>query len=129
MPYVITTKQPYLDAMWDPEDPLPPRESRYAVATWEKAREVSRARIGEWSGRMPRTWLEPLALYVGQAEKLPENGGTIGPLPDGTVIEVKRADWCDLIDGMVERGDDYGDIPEGGAQEILDAFNTREGDR
>lgn len=30
---------------------------------------------------------------VSAAEALPEPGGMIGPLPDGTVIEVERVSW------------------------------------
>jgi hypothetical protein len=27
---------------------------------------------------------------------IPESGGTVGPLPDGTVIEVRRVKWRDI---------------------------------
>ncbi len=30
---------------------------------------------------------------------IPESGGTVGPLPDGTVIEVARIGWKDLRSG------------------------------
>jgi hypothetical protein len=33
----------------------------------------------------------------GEAENLPESGGTIGPLPGGTVIEVERVSGYALI--------------------------------
>jgi hypothetical protein len=29
-------------------------------------------------------------------DKLPESGGTVGPLPDGTVIEVRQIGWWQL---------------------------------
>jgi hypothetical protein len=30
--------------------------------------------------------------------RISESGGTVGPLPDGTVIEVEPADWATIID-------------------------------
>lgn len=37
----------------------------------------------------------PHALYQ-EAVHLPKAGGTIGPLPNGTVIEVERTSWAEL---------------------------------
>jgi hypothetical protein len=41
--------------------------------------------------------------HVGQAHTLPEEGGRIGPLPDGYVIEVRRVDWLELAASMAQR--------------------------
>jgi hypothetical protein len=34
---------------------------------------------------------------------LSESGGTIGPLPDGTIIEVKPVTWDDVAHVVMER--------------------------
>lgn len=82
MPYIITTTHGERDMRW-------PRVTRRAVATLDEAREAARESVN--------------AIDVGlfreceQAELLPEHGGTIGPLPDGTVIEVEPATYEALI--------------------------------
>lgn len=58
--------------------------SRTAVATLDEARETAHqiaGASGVWVKVRPHVW---------DAKGLPEAGGTVGPLPDGTVIEVKR---------------------------------------
>jgi len=74
MPYVITTRREsgrMTDNGWKYDD------TRVAVATLEDAR----LRIAEdHANYMPR---------LQTATRLSESGGTIGPLPDGTIIEVK----------------------------------------
>jgi hypothetical protein len=90
MPYIVTTKQrvPNWDGVGDA--PLM-RGFRRAVATLEEARQscvralyAANAPQGDVSG--PRLWT---AAY-----ELPESGGTVGPLPDGTVIEVEPCEDC-----------------------------------
>jgi hypothetical protein len=81
MPYIVTTKRPgyrpsrigYLDDMRV--------VSRRAVATLEDARAAAQEAC---SGP---DFMGPL-----EASLISESGGTVGPLPDGTVIEVERVD-------------------------------------
>lgn len=108
MPYIITVNQPGCLPESDPT----------AVATIEEARETAREEVARYSGEMPRTWPTPIAAYVGEAERLPEHGGTVGPLPDGYVIDVRRVTWDELAK--------LAQWPEGRSSVpalILDAYN------
>jgi hypothetical protein len=58
--------------------------TRQAVPTLDAAREATVAIVLD---RYPVRW--PRKFTVRAARTLPESGGTIGPLPDGTVIEVR----------------------------------------
>lgn len=98
MAYTITT--------WHNEDaaPMPviprPKDTRRAVATVDEAQE-----------------------YVDQIDyryEVPESGGTIGPLPDGTVIEVEAVKW-DALAG--ETGTPLTAMDGGGTERIIDAYN------
>jgi hypothetical protein len=89
MPYVITT-----GASWGKN--LGARDkyavtSRRAVATLADARAAANDAIyrGEGESDHAHHW-QP--FYV-DADALPEHGGRVGPLPDGTVIEVEPLDW------------------------------------
>lgn len=102
--------------------------SRVAVATLEKAKAESRKVVGVLGGSSGST-LSPLHLI----DSLPESGGTIGPLPDGTVIEVKPTTWADLwvasgLDQQTLVDADYANEPgpdqDDARQRILDAFNA-----
>jgi len=95
MPYIVTTKAPtepdaygrFKDAQADGRiGPL----SRRAVATLDQARAYASEQVVQRSYRADdfnaRAWgdLEQSAIDIA------EHGGTIGPLPDGTVIEVEQ---------------------------------------
>ena len=69
MPYIITTKQQRPVALVTGDSPAYDVISRRAVATLE---EIYSAGI------------------LGRGVVLPESGGTVGPLPDGTLIDVER---------------------------------------
>jgi len=75
-PYIITTKPHFYSD--------PPTE--HAVATLDEARSYCRAEVR----RTAKGHLSVGRLGLAIA-RMPETGGTIGPLPDGTVIEVRRA--------------------------------------
>lgn len=82
MPYIITTKIPLEKRegfQWVPFDRT---LSRRAVATLDEARHIA------WQAAGCGDELRFDARAIDDA--LPEAGGTIGPLPDGTMIEVKR---------------------------------------
>ena len=78
MPYIITTQT----TTNDPRVKNPP--TRTAVATLDEARREVTRTIDHIEAREP--W-----QYSDEARNLSESGGTI-PLPDDTVIEVKRVD-------------------------------------
>jgi hypothetical protein len=90
MRYVVTTKRPSMTPVRSGGDPsilvdleLSIDASRREVDTLEEARrEAGRACLGSTSLNLEN---------VEQARTLPESGGTVGPLPDGTVIEVRPA--------------------------------------
>jgi hypothetical protein len=85
--------------------------SRRAVATLEEAR---------------RGLLKTDDSLYATAMSLPESGGTI-TLPDGTVIEVRRVMWADLIaEAARESGITKGMPPAEWQPRILDAYNARQ---
>jgi hypothetical protein len=103
--YIITTRHPGMV--------VAPRPTCRAAATLDEARGAIFVAITD--ATMENEFdLDSL---------ISEAGGTVGPLLDGAVIEVTPTDAADLIARMVERGDDYGDIPEGPLSEIVDAYN------
>jgi len=81
MPYVITTRT--LTDEIDEDGLIVDRDyvdTRTAVATLDEAREAARAMC---DGPGEQTIRSAVSTIVGP------DGGTIGPLPDGTVIEVR----------------------------------------
>src|ERR1044072_3471568 len=88
MPYTIRTLQPI------GRSPVPPTE-RTPMNDRPTLREMARtaaARRAQCGGYGP----EPIRSLIGEA------GGTIGPLPDGTVIEVRGASYADLAAAVPE---------------------------
>lgn len=111
MPYVITTTYSLrpLGAM--------SRLSRRAVATLEEARQ----RVFEIAEDVYGIGRD-VGAQVDACRSLTEAGGTVGPLPDGTVIEVARVPFHELmLRANIEP-------PENGMldAEIIDAYNARE---
>jgi hypothetical protein len=102
MPYIMTTKRPpAIPVMGSINEPKLAREgitvergpdgiaiafvSRHAVATLDDARFHIGIKMGGRVGRpvkVPKEFIEVLA-------NLSESGGTVGPLPDGTLITVE----------------------------------------
>jgi hypothetical protein len=107
MPYIVTTKRELEDdgmgRAWFE------RVSRHAVATLDEARETALRAVGERRDM----------YYCEMEDAVPESGGTVGPLPDGTVIEVEQARWIDLIHASTATTDSSD-------QAILDAYNARQ---
>lgn len=99
-PYVITTHGPKGD-------------SERAVATLEEARAAARVEVIEGKGTH---------VHSHRAIHLPESGGIIGPLPDGTEIQVTPYRWLDLAACANVH---WEDTPECRTR-VLDGFNARE---
>jgi len=83
MPYIITTERTDVAAHGGTFQNV---LSRIAVATLDEARRIT-----------AREYREHVHRFMGfDTRWITESGGTIGPLPDGTVIEVRTAAWQDL---------------------------------
>jgi hypothetical protein len=86
-PYIVTTKRerPLELAAPDLTDiPI----SRRAVATLAKARHDAELALVDYKAR---TGAMPERRFILAARTIAESGGTVGPLPDGTLIEVAPA--------------------------------------
>ena len=133
MPYIITTTQALHEGERVVVDALEsvgtrvviggqPIVSRMAVATLDEARSrivgtVDSANYATPAGNAAATF----APIYDQIRTLPESGGTIGPLPDETVIEVRHVDWIALRKMTGELPVRTHDKPA-----VLAAFNARE---
>jgi hypothetical protein len=95
MPYVVTTKRPYVRRPYSEADEFLKPLFRRAVATPEEARDRAKAIV---IAAMPMATADWRSLRAA-ALTLPESGGTVGPLPDGTVIEVETSSWVHLALG------------------------------
>lgn len=128
MPYIVTHgyRPPGPGASLEPH-------SRTAVATLDEARDVAHTTIhAAYRAAYP---LQPCGLggehsdaqrahrwHNVDVEKLPDSGGTVGPLPDGTVIEVRRLEWIELARRCEM---DCGSLCAGPNSDVLAAFNAR----
>jgi hypothetical protein len=84
MPYIVTHR-PQPKCIRD--EMFPGIISRRTVATLDEARKAAYA-LAE--SAFPYKLTRAHGAMHEQVVALPDRGGTIGPLPDGTVIEVKR---------------------------------------
>lgn len=140
MPYIVTTTKPtdpvfvgqihmgtHTRDEWEAT-----HVSRLAVATLEEAQQEA------WGVVSGRPWLNDVSTYQAAADvahSLAESGGTVGPLPDGTLIEVERVGYFDLADQTdvpkEPRSTSWGEIVMRPATvvtdaQILAAFNARQ---
>lgn len=118
MPYLITTTTPCGECGTQMEC-HGPAVSRRAVATLDEAIATGCSTLSERTGHPEVALPHARALHV-----LPEPGGTIGPLPDGTTITVEVCDRFWLLGQM---GADEHDPRTTG--EIVAAFNDAQGQR
>jgi hypothetical protein len=117
MPYIICVNTP---------GNLPESEP-YAVITLEDARDAAftevQARRPEGDDYHTDPWPD---LAVEAEHNVPEQGGVIGPLPDGYVIDVTRVTW-DEMSNLAGASQVMGIAAEEGDAEdqaaILDAYN------
>lgn len=101
MPYVITTKQrseSYATGHSYVPNAIETVVSRRAVATLDEARE--QYLYNAVAGFHGQPWLD-------RVDDIPESGGSIGPLPDGTVIEVEPVTWRELRAALRTRCDHH----------------------
>ena len=84
MPYIIATLAPDPDDVAAGCNMVSTLETRTAVATLDEARKAAY-----------RIRRERYPSAYGQIN-LAESGGVVGPLPDGTVIEVQHVHWDEL---------------------------------
>lgn len=97
MPYIVTIKPPdNLVRMTNPPRQIP--VSRRAVATLDEARH------------------EAFVVLIS------ELGGTVGPLPDGTVIEVER-----VHENVIRAGSRHENPVSASLDEIIAAYNESQG--
>ena len=114
MPYIITTTYQRRPGPLG-TDLL----SRHAVATLDEAREYAWETVKQISGPSTATVANRAAC-----ESITERGGTIGPLPDGTMIEVKPVSWPWIVGVAEDKGLDTELLyDEGGDLAILAALN------
>lgn len=101
MPYIITTTRPLTSRQRHAMESA--TRTRRAVATFDEAR-------GEVIRHITTPFAWDLAL----------DGGTIGPLPDGTVIEVRHVDWIAMrkLAGSLP-------VRTHNKPAVLDAYNAR----
>jgi hypothetical protein len=92
MPYIVTTRERHPSYV-DSSAPFGRVLSRRAVATLDEAHDCAAlVGLGAMANDPPDSRLLRQTIML----RITEQGGTIGPLPDGTVIEVERATWADL---------------------------------
>jgi len=102
MPYIIETRNAALEVaaqracdlrISNAHDLCTERDSavsRTAVATLDEARAYLTDGTYIFDG-------PGLSDHLAALRELPESGGTIGPLPDGTVIEVRPIEWNEIV--------------------------------
>ena len=111
MPYVITTSN--MEA--GTASGIARSQSRVAVATLEEARQS----VWEIADERDTTGRDVEGPVLA-CRSLTESGGTIGPLPDGTIIEVKPILPSDLWRAVGQPGD----MHARGLDYLLHAFNA-----
>lgn len=124
-PYIITTKDGPAPDQRDPGyDVWLERQSRRAVATLEEARHDAENIVIDALG--VRDTMEASDDRF-DARELPESGGTVGPLPDGTVIEVAPIILLDLAQAAGFHVCSRAGIDGYSDQQIIDAYNAKQG--
>jgi hypothetical protein len=93
-PYIVTTKRRGYMGLGLVRSPRV--VSRRAVATLEEARDFIYSLCAETDVDDER--------IADDIDRLPESGGTVGPLPDGTVIEVEQTTADRLLDDLEKWG-------------------------
>jgi hypothetical protein len=126
MPYIITTRRRE-SLGWRPTGEVESAKvwevkSRRAVATLDEAREAAHGIVN----RAPAGRAEQYTSSPGRdAMTLPESGGTVGPLPDGTIIEVAPVGRDDLFATLVPvQNRNTASARYWPAERLIDAYNA-----
>jgi hypothetical protein len=117
MPFIIETRR--TSTTWAGGIvPVPAETTRQAVATLEEARGVLSPVLDSLAHDRGAYWPAWTQTFHGLGE---ETGGTIGPLPDGTIIEVRRVAEVDLRDSFPA---DSCAAQLAHLADVIDAFNA-----
>lgn len=125
MPYIITTTTRQTEQDSAGHSFYVPAATRRAVATLEEARAAVRAFCEDnphrrlWGDRDWHTFATIRTMLI------PESGGTVGPLPDGTVIEVRPVGLDALATDAGLGAAWIGASQPNDQAAILDAYNAR----
>ncbi len=119
MPYIITTGIQTTDSGTNFES--------VAVATIEEARDFAHKAVDTSFGDTATGKSHDRMLDLAcDARNLPDSGGTIGPMPDGYVIDVTPVCWNWIIGMAEDAGIDTDAIyADGGDLAILATYNDR----
>lgn len=118
MPYIIETTTPEMSSYIEPGQPWPRTVSRRAVATLEEAQREAWTIVADSPTGADHSLME----WRRDAANVPAEGGTIGPLPDGGVIEVRQVSWTSL---RTMSGIDESSVPGSRPDsDIIPAFNA-----
>lgn len=120
MPFTVTTTRP---------DALDAAHHRLGIATEASSRVVSRRAVATLEEA--QAWAHGgMDMFYEAALAIPETGGKVGPLPDGTVIEVEPVAWADLneVTGEIPMWSADRPITDDVAmRRIIAAFNAAQG--
>jgi predicted TIM-barrel enzyme len=130
MPFIITKKQPQSvveDAQSDPNFIITERTFRVleerAVVTLEEAQKLCLKTVQTWVRQFgDAKFMTSADVAILAVNNLTESGGTVGPLPDGTVIEVEPER---LIGIGAMAGLSPGEMCDMPDAEIIAAFNAK----
>lgn len=115
MPFTVTTKRP---TRVDADDLASAYEdrvvSRRAVATLEDAR-----RHVSYASCLPS------GRHTTNGHEITESGGSVGPLPDGTSIEVKPITWAEIRSALGHSPKAHEPRTPLYAAALLNAYTTR----
>jgi hypothetical protein len=111
MPHIITTRA-YATSAANPREPAP--RHRRAVVEGDMQYTVDEL-IEEHGGS------------IDEYDDVPVDGGPVGPLPDGAVLDVKRVTWSELA-AAVDQPWPQADRPAVFGR-IIDAYNRAESER
>jgi hypothetical protein len=124
VPYIITTRL----VEGDPEAPRSADVTdRRAVATLDEARGAAQEAVDSAGPIKSRHSWEAICGYI--AHTMGEEGGTVGPLPDGTVIAVERTGWDRLRDAIGQPTLTVCAFNADNRDAILDAYNAEGSNR
>jgi hypothetical protein len=124
VPYIITTRHPRR-TVWEgtrSKVVTEPPPTRTAVATLEEARDRVHEAIRHHDGSYTLAVMNQMGAVFGDNPfRTPDHtdGGTIGPLPNGTVIEVHEMSYEDI--DAIPDGPQL--LADGDSAELIAAFN------